>query len=377
MRVLLAGAGHVHLTVLRSLAERPDARIVSTLVSPFAHAVYSGMLPGAVAGHYEAADIAIALAPVAAAANVRRVEAHVAELDLNGRVAHLDDGTRQPFDVCSLDVGATIDPRIRGAEHAIALRPIERFVDRWKNAVDKIPRRGLHQLSVIGGGAAGVEMLLAMEHRLRAATRETSFSLVSDTAQLLPQYFDSVRQRIERTLRAKEVVVWRGSRVDEITADAITLESGRRIASDLTILATGAASPPWLAASGLACDAHGFVRVDDTLRSVSHPFVFAAGDCASAERRSYPRSGVYAVRQAPILAENLRRMLDGRALVPFRAPKRSLALISTGEKNAVLSYGFLSAEGRWAWRLKDRIDRRYVERFRLGGRDARQAGNAD
>jgi selenide,water dikinase len=141
------------------------------------------------------------------------------------------------------------------------------------------------------------------------------------------------------------------------------IEGGRRIAADAIVWATSAAAAPWLAASGLGTDERGFVCVDDYLRSVSHPFVFAAGDCATLASHRHPKSGLYAVRHGPPLATNLLAHAHGRRLQPYRPQPRGLALIGTGDRAAILSWGPLAAKGRWVWRWKERIDRAFVARY--------------
>jgi selenide,water dikinase len=129
--------------------------------------------------------------------------------------------------------------------------------------------------------------------------------------------------------------------------------------ADLVVWTAGASALPWLRESGLAVDERGFVLVDDRLRSVSHPEVLAAGDCATLRDAPHPKSGVYAIRHAPVLAASLRGA--GARYVPQR---RALALLSCGGRYAIGDWGPLSWEGAWVWRWKDRIDRRWVESFR-------------
>ena len=154
-----------------------------------------------------------------------------------------------------------------------------------------------------------------------------------------------------------------GVTVAKVAPGHIHLDDGATIGCDQAILVTSAGPPGWLADSGLALDAHGFVRVDDNLRSTSHPHVFTAGDAASMDSHSLPKSGVYAVRQGPYLAENLRRGATGRPLRPYRPQGQTLALITTGEQHAIAARGPLSAQGDWVWRWKDWIDRRWMEKY--------------
>jgi selenide,water dikinase len=133
---------------------------------------------------------------------------------------------------------------------------------------------------------------------------------------------------------------------------------------DAALWATGAAPAAFLRETGLALDAGGFVEIDATLRSTSHPEVFAAGDVASMRGTPRPKSGVYAVRQGPPLARNLAAALAGGALAAYRPQREALALITTGERYAVATRGGLTLQGAWVWRWKDWIDRRFMARYR-------------
>jgi len=367
-RILLVGGGHAHIEVLRRFARQPPDAVDVTLVSPDAMTPYSGMLPGLVAGHYAHADAFIDLAPLAGAAHAAFVIDRVARLDLYSRVAHLASGEIIAFDIVSLDVGSLPDMAIPGAqEHAIGVRPFERFLPAWESLQADAAADLVRTLAVVGGGAGGVEILLAMQYRLAGllGPRSPRFLLVTALPNLLPQHSVAVRRVLGKVLVARDVVLALASPVAAVEAGALVTSNGRRIAADRIFWATTAAADPWLAASDLDCDAGGFVRVNECLQSASHPFVFAVGDCASQDRHPRPKSGVYAVRHGPPLTANLRRVVRGEPLRPFVPQRRALALISTGDRQAVASRGPLVAAGAWVWRWKDRIDRRFVARYRV------------
>jgi selenide,water dikinase len=364
-RLLLAGGGHAHVGVLERFAREPLADVDVTLVSPFARQVYSGMLPGWIAGHYALEECVIALAPLAQAAGARLHLAHVARLDLQNRIAYTEAAEAIPFDVLSLDTGPVIDPdAIPGlAQHAIPLRPIEALIAQWQRLLAHFAEAASGQtVTVIGGGAGGVELALAIAHRAQTVPCALRVQLVAGRAGLLPSLTHTVRARLRRLIDARGVRLIEDDAV-EIGRHTVLLADGGELTSDATIVAIGAAAAPWFGASGLATDEAGFVAVNEYLQSTSHPFVFAAGDCATMLAHRRPKSGVYAVRAGAPLARNLRRALAGRPLVRYRPQKRALYLLSAGDKYAVASWGPWSAEGAWVWRWKDRIDRRFIARY--------------
>ena len=359
-RLVLLGGGHAHLQVLRALHDAPLRDTQLTLVSPYPRLVYSGMVPGVLAGHYAPAACTIPIAPWAQRAGADFVQAACVGIDAAARSLRLDDGREIAYDLLSLDIGATMNrDAIPGArEHALFVRPIERFVALWHELLARARDTAL-DLVVVGGGAAGVELALALRHRLDESSR---VSLVTGGATLLQSYPARVRQLGRRALQRLGVALYEQS-CSRIEASGVQLADSRWLRCDLALLAIGAAASAWLSDSGLALDAQGFVATGPTLQSVSHPEVFAAGDVASRVDAPRPRSGVHAVRAGPPLAHNLRRRVDGAPLQGYRPQQRSLNLLACGDRRAIASWGPLAVEGGWAWRWKDRIDRAFVGTF--------------
>lgn len=365
-RVLLVGGGHSHVEVLRRFAREPDAGIALTLVSPAALTPYSGMLPGTVAGLYTAAEASIALAPLARWAGARLIPGEVRELDLYTRTVMLGNGAREAFDFVSLDIGSTPAMIVPGAaDFALGVKPVEAFLLAWDRIRADVIAGNVSTIAVVGGGAGGVEVLLAMQYRLaqEAGGAAPRFALVTDQPHVLAQHPPGVRARMGRILVERGVVLHLDSAAMAVEQGTVIVSHGRRIAADCIVWATGGAPASWLAGSGLPCDTRGFVAVDAHLKSPAHPFVFAAGDCASQIDTPRPKSGVYAVRQGPPLAANLRRAANGEPLLEYRPQRHSLALISTGNRHAIASRGSLAVEGGWVWRWKDYIDRKFVSRY--------------
>jgi pyridine nucleotide-disulfide oxidoreductase family protein len=369
-RLLLIGGGHSHIEVVRRFGARafPDSEI--TLVDAERFATYSGMVPGLIAGHYQFNDCHIDLAALAGNAGVGFVHARVTGIDATHRRATLSNGIGIDYDLVSIDVGATPPTaNVPGAaDNAFAVKPFAAFAQNWDTLIERANRGGLCSIVAVGGGAASIELILAMQYRLapNAASTSVRFSLVSDAPCLVPDHNDRTRAAITHLLTERGISLYLKSRVERIEPDALVLSDANRIQSDATIWATGAGAPRWLRDTGIKLDAAGFVAINECLSSASHASVFAAGDCATMQGYSYPKSGVYAVRQGPVLAENLRRALIGQRLMKFRPQRRTLSLISTGNKYAVATYGRYSHEGAWVWRWKNYIDRKFMRQYQSG-----------
>jgi selenide,water dikinase len=362
--LVLVGGGHAQVAVLKSFAMRPVAGVRLTLVARDVATPYSGMLPGFVAGHYGFEECHIDLRPLAWRAGARLIRDEAVGLDLAAKRVLCRNHPPLRYDLLALDIGSTPQRRVvPGADaHAIPVKPIDRFAERWTALLERLrAAEAAQDVVVVGGGVAGVELILAMHHRLCGSS--VRFALVTREG-LLPALNVGARARLARILAARGIAVHERAEVIEVGEREIVCGDGRRVPFDASLWATEAGAAPWLAETDLALDPEGFVAVDASLRSISHRHVFAAGDVAAVLPHPREKAGVFAVRQGPPLARNLRRVLEGREPVPFVPQRRHLALIGTGNAYAVAARGRFSAEGRWAWRLKQWIDRRWMQRYR-------------
>jgi pyridine nucleotide-disulfide oxidoreductase family protein len=375
-KLLLLGAGHAHVQVLAELATQRPPDLDVTLLTPYAFQTYSGMTPGFVAGHYREAECQIPLAPLARAAGVRWVQGRCTGIDAAARQVPwaatgpdpADDTAPLPYDLLSIDTGAVLDRQRLEADmpgaaaHAVIVRPIERFAQRWPEVLARARGRSL-SVAVIGAGAAGLELLFAAEHALRQhGPPGARFTLLTGGANVAGNYPPGVQARVLRQLRRRGITVLRDS-CTGMDAGVLRLGSGATLACDLPIIAIGTHAPPWLQGSGLALSDTGHVLVNACQQSTDHPEVFAAGDVATRADTPHPKSGVYAVRAGPPLAHNLLAAHHGKPLKPHHPPRHTLNLLSCGPGHAIASWGPLHAEGAWAWRWKDRIDRAFMARY--------------
>jgi selenide,water dikinase len=372
--IVLIGGGHSHVAVLRRFGMRPVEGVRLTLIARDVQAPYSGMLPGYIAGHYGFDEVHIDLEPLARFAGARLLRAEAIGLELAGRRVLCRDRPGVAYDLLSINTGSRPGfSDVPGAEgRVVPVKPIAGFVAHWRRLCERVlgEERPL-AIGVVGAGAGGVELLLCVQYRLGRRLAEQgrradhlSFHLISGTDRILPTHNGRTRSKFERVLAARGVQVHRGHLVVEVDASGVRCANGARIALDEILWVTSARPAAWLEQAGLEVDRAGFVLIDDALRSISHPEVFAAGDVATIAGEPRPRSGVFAVREGPPLAANLRRAVLGQRLRRFRPQRRFLSIITTGERYAIAARGRWALEGHWVWRWKDRIDRRFVQRYR-------------
>jgi selenide, water dikinase len=370
--LVLLGGGHTHVHVLKSFGLRPVPGVRITLMARDADTPYSGMLPGFIAGHYTHEQCHIDLRPLARFAGARLIHDEAIGLDIAKRRVTCRTHAPVAYDIVSIDIGSTPHlSSIPGAEqYATPVKPIDGLVARWAKIVERtLEGRYAPRFLTVGGGAAGVELTLAMRYRLRALLSDlgrdpdgASFTLVT-REQLLPSHNPIVRHWFRGHLRARGVRVIENNAVCEVQSGVVLCADGQRLVFDELIWVTQAGTASWLTDSGLELDAGGFIKIDATLRSVSDARVFAAGDVASNIEHPRPKAGVFAVRQGPPLADNLRRAIAGEPLAPFVPQSKFLSLITTGDRYAVASRGWLAAQGRVLWLWKDWIDRSWMRQY--------------
>lgn len=364
--ILLLGGGHSHLVFLRKLGMKPVPGLRVTLVSPDYRTPYSGMLPGVVAGHYTEDEAHVDLAPLCRFAGAAFIQDEAIGLDEVRQEALCRGHPPIRYDLLSIDIG--IRPKLPpglDTPEVIPVKPISDFLDRWRGFLARQRQQPVRNLAVIGAGAGGVELLLAIQQGLHQAgvAEGTSFHCFTDSQAILPSFNAGVRRRFERAMAAKGITIHKEFAAAKLEGGLLTSASGQSATIDLAFLVTEAGPHPWLQQTQLAKDKQGFIQVNDALQSISHQQVFAAGDCATQINHPRPKAGVYAVRQGPPLFRNVLSAALGKPLRPFKAQQRFLSLISTGHKAAVATRNGLSAQGSWAWRWKDWIDRRFMTRF--------------
>lgn len=342
-------------------------------------AVYSGMVPGFVAGDYALPELEIDVLPLARRAKAGVILTAATDIDPVRKEIRLEGRPPLRFDFASLDVGSTVRgldlPGVR--EHALATRPIGRFVLEVDARIASLRALGRPaRITLVGGGAAGTELAFTLEARLREAGLAPVISIVTGEAALLGGASSAMRKLIAREAESRGIAIVPHRRVARVDAEGIIFEAdssadsnGSRQDADLVIWATGAAPIAFPRDEGVAQlqrDESGFIEVRSTLQTVGFEDVFAVGDCARlVDHRWVPRAGVYAVRQGPTLDHNLRARLEGKALKTYTPQRDFLALLHMGDGRAAGAKWGRAYAGPLTLRLKDWIDRRFMERFQV------------
>ena len=362
----LIGGGHSHAIVIKQLLEKPLSDVDITLISPDTHTAYSGMLPGLIAGHYSFEECHIDLHRLCQWAGVRFVRGAVDRINPDLQVIHCPKLLPIKYDLLSVNIGShPAILNIRGAEiYGHAIKPVSNFLLHWFSWLQSHAESKQNQhIVVVGSGAAGIEVLLAMHYRLQNTTAITAtYTLINANSTILTTHNRTVQNFFLSHLRSLNITV-RNGHISSIDQDMLYFQDGSSLEYDFAVWAIHAGAYSWPAESSLTCDARGFIMVDQYLRSITHHNIFATGDCAAFSPQALPKAGVFAVRQGPALSNNLIATLTKKELRPFKPQQRFLSLLTTGRKHAVASRGFFFLQGKWVWHWKNYIDRKFMQHF--------------
>jgi len=363
--LLLVGGGHTHSLFLRMLGMSPIEGLSVNLVSDVSHTAYSGMLPGYIAGTYSWEKTHIDLPRLCKFSKANFIQGRASGVNLDEKLIQLESGRELAFDLVSFDIGSTpAVSAINGAdEYAIPVKPIPVFIKGWQSILNQSSSGDGLKIVIVGGGAGGVELSMAMQKHLVTKDIGVKVQIVHREDRLLNEYGNKSSELIAAYLEDRGIDFALNEEVVRIEKDRVLCKSGHSFASNATFLVTSASAPQWPGKSGLDVDVAGFIKINRTLQSTSHPFVFASGDIASFTNKELPKAGVFAVRQARPLFNNIKNFLENKKLKAYKPQQKYLSLLGTSTFSALASRGKRASLSSLMWLLKDHIDRKFMRQF--------------
>lgn len=364
--LILIGAGHTNLHVVRMWRMRPIPGVELTLISPFGRSTYSGMLAGTLAGHYAPDEMEIDLYRFAQSCGVRYIDAAVTGFDPEAREVRFDDRPPLAFDVASIGIGSVPSGAEVWENHpeVLSIKPMPTFRARFESRLQEVYRdKPRARMCVVGAGAAGVEVAFCLDQLLRQRNLVAELTLVDAHDRPLPGYRRWTSRLARRECQRRGIRLAMGRRARDYSDGRVLFDEGPPIEADIVIWATRAAPSAALRNFQVPKCGEGFLAVRRTLQTLADYPVFAVGDAATIVDNPVPKAGVYAVREGRILWENIRRLFENRPLIEYDPQRGFLSLIGTGDGRAIGEYKGVAFHNRVAWRWKDSIDRKFIRMY--------------
>lgn len=365
--LVIVGAGHAHLTILKNLQEFKDADHDVTVVSSSSLHYYSGMGPGMLSGIYRPEEIRFNVEKMSQDRGATFIEDKVININAPDKTIDLKSGRTLSYDAISINTGSYVPVAASDAANGmiVTVKPIENLLIAKRKIAATLKEKEL-KLTVVGGGPTGVEVAGNLDRLVDDEAGKCRITLVAGS-RLLQDFKAGVRRRVMSSLRRRNVEVIEDTRMSAIGDRFVTLTDGRKVESDMVFMAVGVRPSPLFADSGLTTGPDGGMLVNKYLQAVSHPEIFGGGDCISFEPKPLAKVGVYAVRQNPILFNNLQCFLKGAPLEPFIPQKAVLLAFNMGDGTAVVQWHSLVWGGRLGFALKNYIDKTFMKNFQVSG----------
>ncbi len=366
-QLVIVGAGHAHLTILKNLQEFKKAGHDVTVVSSSSLHYYSGMGPGMLSGIYRPEEIRFNVKKMSEDRGAVFIEDKVIKIHPPKKEIDLQSGATLPYDVMSVNTGSFVPVEASGSadDLIVTVKPIENMLNARRKIIDRLRNKELN-ITVVGGGPTGVEVAGNLHRLVSNESGKSRITLIAGT-RLLRQFKAGVRNRVLNSLVRRKVHVIENTRVSAIKGKSVALSDGSDFESDIVFMAVGVKPSPLFKDSGLTIGQDGGMLVNQYLQSVSYPEIFGGGDCISFEPQPLAKVGVYAVRQNPILLNNLLCFLKGAALKQFLPQKAVLLAFNMGDGTAVVQWHSLVWGGRLGFALKNYIDKSFMKNFQVSG----------
>ncbi len=364
--LILAGGGHAHLLTLSKIHQFVRKGHAVTVVGPSPYHYYSGMGPGMLGGMYRPEEIRFDTWSTVESQGGRFLLDRVVRLDAPEKQIGLASGKTLSYDVISFNIGSRIigdRPSFEGADSLFAVKPIENLIAAQRRILRLCSEEG-GAIGIVGGGASAVETSGNVRRFCTdRGKRPVGIQILAGRG-FLPHAPERVRKMARRSLERRGIDIVEKGYADRIRPKEVVLDSGERFRFDLVFLAHGIRTPPLFIESKVPTGPDGGLRVNAFLQSTGYPEIFGGGDCIHFQDQPLQKVGVYAVRQNPVLFENLMAALEERQLRAFNPGGDFLLIFNLGDGTGIFSKKGVAFEGRLAFRLKDFIDRRFMRRFR-------------
>ncbi len=358
---LLVGGGHAHVSLMAHLKKLAGEKSNILMVSQENYQYYSGMASGYLEGIYMENEIRFNLPERCKNHGIRFLKGKVTKIDSKNKKVWIDNKYEVSYNLLSLNIGSEMEKPMDEESHKnqMMIKPLSNLahIRTWM-----LEAKNQGQWVIVGGGPAGIEIALSIKAGLKKLGKsEIDLLIIHKYDTILKDFPKKTRQKALKVLKSQGIQIEYKANITKTTEEALTINHDTKIPYDKMIYATGPRSPHLLMKSDLKVDQKGYLLVDGSLKSLSSDSVFGVGDCITfLDNPSIKKAGVYPVRQAPILCQNLVLQKLNKPLKTYKPQSDYLSIMSLGDRKGLLNYKKVSCYGKGAWRLKDTIDRKFI-----------------
>ena len=362
--LVLVGGGHAHMVTLANLKAFIEKGHAVTVIGPSTHHYYSGMGPGMLGKTYSPEEIRFATRRVVEKQGGTFLLGKAVGVDPHKKTISLESGAAVSYDVASFNAGSFV-PRLNldpGVRNVYAVKPIERLIHAQKKILELVSQRKI-TIGILGGGPSSAEVAGNLWQLTRNTGANQPLIRIFAGKHFMARFPETVREKVALSLTTRGIEIHTNGYAQSVEDGRVVLETGEEHALDIVFLAMGVKPNPIFRRSGLPTGPDGGLLVNQFLQSPEHPDLFGGGDCIYFQPHPLDKVGVYAVRQNPVLYNNLMARLQGRALQAFEPGGDYLLIFNLGGGKGVLRKRWLTLGGRPAFIVKDYSDRRFMREF--------------
>jgi NADH dehydrogenase FAD-containing subunit len=365
-RIFFVGGGHAHLYSLKHADELIQQGAHVSLIGPERYHYYSGMGPGMLSRIYEPHQARVDIQKLTLSRGVNFIRGLVKAIDPAKKTLFLESGETHQYDIVSFNIGSYVpSDLIPGSEkEAFTVKPIENL-ESLREKILALIQGSIPRLLVVGAGPAGVELSGNIWRLLNENRGEAEIILAGSEDTLLPRFPKKAGLLARKSLMARGVTVLTQCMITSMDRGIARTQNREELAYDTAVLTIGIQPKNVFDGSGIETAPNGSLLVNSFLQSTSHPEIFAGGDCITFKERPLDMVGVYAVRQAPVLFNNICASIQGNPLKKFVPQKKYLLIFNLGDSTGILVRNPIILRSRWFFSLKDRIDRRFISQFQI------------
>lgn len=365
-KLVFVGGGHANIYALKRATQFLEAGIEVVLIGPSKYHYYSGMGPGMLSGIYQPDQLRFDIQNMIESQGGKFIEGKIVSVDPHNRYIKVDSDSKIDYDLIAFNVGSQVPTEIiPGAEkEAFTVKPIENLLHLRTSILEKISTGNPFNIVLIGGGAEGVEISGNIWRLVNENHGKANINLVNSSDRLLPEFPEKAGWLAQRSLEKRGIQIIPNFKVSSLEDGVALSQDEKHVRYDIAVLSIGIVPSRLFVQSGLETTHDGALPINDYLQSIHYPEIFGSGDCASIQGKNYSKVGVIAVRQGPVLSNNLLARFKNKPLQKFELKRGYGLMVNLGDGTAIFARGTRVWHGRWIFKLKNWIDTSFMKKYK-------------